>query len=160
MQVAWWIRPPRLAFAGSEDNTFGTLGGTVTLDVADGELVIDKDEFSATVVTPDIMACNGIVHVIDGVIVPSIADIVTLDDILQYHVYAAEAAVSAATALTLEDAAITMLNGDEAIVDGGTSVSVTDTGGTTSTVTITDIYAANGIIHVINGVLLPESITE
>ncbi len=203
-----------IGVAGADDNTFGTLGGTVTLDVVDGKLVIDKDEFAATVVTPDIMACNGIVHVIDGVIVPSMTDIVTtqegfsglatligaaesgatiagvlnaspedgaytlfapnnaaisavspvpsaeaLDDILQYHVYQSDPAVDAATALTLDDAAIMMLNGDTATVDGGSAVTVTDTGGTTSTVTIADIYAANGIIHVIDGVLLPTSVT-
>jgi transforming growth factor-beta-induced protein len=199
--------------AGSAES----LGGTIQLSLDGSSLVLDADEFSATVTSTDIEACNGLIHVIDGVIVPSILDIVatqpsfssllglvqassdpaglsaaldgpasaivdTLDpgaftlfapsneaidalsatpdadaltSILQYHVYAADEAVLAATALTLEDAEIEMLSSDPLTVDGGTGVTLTDGQGNDSSVITTDIYASNGVIHRIDGVLLP-----
>jgi transforming growth factor-beta-induced protein len=66
----------------------------------------------------------------------------------------------AETALGLSDAEIDMLNGDPLTVDGGSAVTLTDTGGSESSVTVPDILAENGVIHVIDGVLLPESITN
>jgi len=204
------------------DGEAATLGGTVRLSVDGTDLVIDAEEFSATVITADVAACNGIIHVIDGVVVPSILDIVAtsgqfselaglvgaaesgaaiagvldgpanaiddmldpggftlfapsneaimglasapsaeaLDDILQYHVYAADSAVDAATALSLDMADIEMVSGDTLTVDGGDSVTLTDTGESDSTVILANVYAANGIIHQIDGVLLPLSITD
>ncbi len=60
---------------------FATLGGTVKIsgDTTDG-LFLDADEANAQIdlTAVDVEACNGtIVHVIDAVILPSIADIVT-----------------------------------------------------------------------------------
>lgn len=60
---------------------FTTLGGTVMIsgDTTDG-LFLDADEANAQIdlTAVDVEACNGtIVHVIDAVILPSIADIVT-----------------------------------------------------------------------------------
>ncbi len=74
-----------------------------------------------------------------------------LRDILLYHV--AEGAVPAETVVTLDSA--TTLQGEDvsiAVVDGG--VVLNDS----ANVIITDIMASNGIIHVIDGVILPPSI--
>ncbi len=74
-----------------------------------------------------------------------------LKDILLYHV--AEGAVPAATVVTLESA--TTLQGEPVtikVVDGG--VVLNDS----AKVIITDIEASNGIIHVIDAVMLPPSV--
>ncbi|MGD8806167.1 MAG: fasciclin domain-containing protein, partial [Chloroflexota bacterium] len=194
-------------------------GEDVSIAVVDGGVVLND---SANVIITDIMASNGIIHVIDGVILPpsivaaqaeeemaeaqSIVDIAVADgrfttlvaavqaaglaetlsgegeftvfaptddafaalpegtveslledpegalrDILLYHVV--EGAVPAETVVTLDSA--TTLQGEPvsiAVVDGG--VVLNDS----ANVIITDIMASNGIIHVIDGVILPPSI--
>lgn len=57
------------AASGSEDGLkVATLlpGTTLTLKVVDGKVMVNE----ATVVTPDVAASNGIIHVIDGVLLP------------------------------------------------------------------------------------------
>lgn len=215
------------------DGEFSTLGGTVKVagDPTDG-LFLDPDEANAAIdlSAVDVEACNGtVVHVIDAVILPSIADIVTSQDsfsglaglvtaadagtgtpkvgaaldgsadaddgdpieaftlfapnnaavtatvaalgdgvpenqaltnVLLYHVYAGGPAIDAATAVgggadqelpTLEGSIITV-NGD-----AGPPASVSLEEGRTgaATVVVANIYAANGIIHVIDDVLIP-----
>jgi len=74
----------------------------------------------------------------------------TLRDILLYHVIA-DQAVDASTAISLAGTTVTMANGDNAALtldEGRLLINQ-------STVTDTDIIASNGIIHVIDGVLLP-----
>ncbi len=76
-----------------------------------------------------------------------------LSDILLYHV--AEGAVPAATVVTLDS--VTTVQGEPVsikIVDGG--VVLNDS----AKVIITDIEASNGIIHVIDAVILPPSMAE
>lgn len=72
----------------------------------------------------------------------------TLADILLYHVYAGAVPASAVT----DGLAVTMVNGDKASFSVGTdgSVSVGD-----ATVTSADVQTSNGIIHVIDKVLMP-----
>jgi transforming growth factor-beta-induced protein len=54
------------------DLTLDTLGGSAAITVGGG-VAID----GANVTTVDILTANGVIHVIDGVILPSIADVVT-----------------------------------------------------------------------------------
>jgi uncharacterized surface protein with fasciclin (FAS1) repeats len=191
-------------------------GENVAIAVVDGEVVLND---SAKVVLTDIAASNGIIHVIDAVLLPpsmteaaaeeemmdakSIAEIAVEDgrfttlvaaldaaglvdtlagegqftvfapvddafatlpegtveslledpqgaltNILLYHVV--EGAVPAETVVTLDSA--TTLQGSDV------SITVTDDGvflNDTVKVIITDVIASNGIIHVIDGVLLP-----
>lgn len=192
------------------------LGEDVAVSVVDGEVFLNE---TVKVITTDIMASNGIIHVIDAVLIPpsiaaageeemmddakSIAEIAVEDgnfttlvaaleaaglvetlagegeftvfaptddafaalpagtveslledpegaltDILLYHVV--EGVVPAETVVTLESAP-TLLGQDVTIsvVDG--EVFLNDT----VKVIITDIMASNGIIHVIDAVLLP-----
>src|SRR5690606_23687717 len=164
----------------------------------------------------DIAACNGIVHVVDAVMLPSITDIVVsqerfsglvtligasetdptnvavaldgpapdgawtlfapendaVQDLLDldlgltpaqvttallYHAYSAEAAVTAAIARSL-DTDITTAGGEELGVVGGDGVALFDATDASKSVIVTDIYASNGIIHVIDGVLIPPSL--
>ncbi len=78
-----------------------------------------------------------------------LADTETLTSILTYHVVEGE--VPAADVVTLDGEEVPTVNGAtvEIGVDGET-VTVND-----ATVVATDIFATNGVIHVIDGVLLP-----
>lgn len=76
-------------------------------------------------------------------------DITKLSDILTYHVINDE--VPASTAISLAGTKVEMVNGDEvglSLSDGSLLIN-------NVTVTSTDIVANNGIIHVIDAVLLP-----
>jgi len=181
-------------------------GEDITIAVVDGMVILNG---TVKVTMTDIAADNGIIHVIDGVLLPPVepvsntitdivvagADFSTLEaaviaaglaetlagpgpftvfaptnaafaalpagtvdalladpdalaDILKYHVVSGR--VNAATVVTLKMA--TTLQGEDitlAVVDGDVILN-----GTVK-VTMTDIAADNGIIHVIDGVLLP-----
>ena len=76
-------------------------------------------------------------------------EIAVLADILLYHVFAGESAVYAAG--VTNGLTVTMANGDEAsftVTDG--TVMIGD-----ATVTTPDVMASNGVIHVIDKVLMP-----
>ena len=182
-------------------------GDDATFAVTNGNVVVE----SANVTTADVIASNGIIHVIDAVMMPPV-DVVeptlnipetaqstgvhgslvaalaqaglvetlqgdgpftvfaptdeafaaagidlstfdtpeenaTLSDILLYHVYSGAVASSAVT----DGLAVTMVNGDKAtfsVANGVVSV-----GG--ANVTGADVATTNGIIHVIDKVLMP-----
>jgi transforming growth factor-beta-induced protein len=79
-----------------------------------------------------------------------------LTDILTYHVYATAAVLSADLAATQN---ITMLNGEMlTVTKTDTTVTVTTTLGQMQTVIMADVQASNGVVHVIDGVLVPSSI--
>ncbi|GAB5349822.1 fasciclin domain-containing protein [Alteriqipengyuania sp. 357] len=84
-----------------------------------------------------------------------------LGSILTYHVVEGDTDAAALTA-AIEAAGdegykLTTVNGGEltATLEGG-NVVLTDAAGNTATVTQTDIDASNGVIHVIDTVLMPE----
>lgn len=177
-------------------------GQRVDIKVADGKVAVD----SANVVKTDIECSNGIIHVIDSVILPTSENIVEVADkagtfktliaaakaaglagaltgeteltvfaptddafaklpagtvetllkpenkeklagILKYHVVAgrvySEDALAAKTAKTLQGSAVSI-----AVVDGKAQVSGAN-------LVATDIDASNGVIHVIDSVILP-----
>jgi len=182
-------------------------GDNASFTVANGTVMIGD----ATVTTPDVTASNGIIHVIDTVLMPP-ADVVdpvdiptvasstgvhdslvaalvqaglvetlqgdgpftvfaptdqafadagidltsfdtpeeneTLANILLYHVYAGAVPSSAVT----DELSVKMVNGDMATfgVDSTGAVTVG-----TANVTGADVEASNGIIHVIDAVLMP-----
>ena len=182
-------------------------GDSATFTVTDGTVMVGD----ATVTTADVAASNGIIHVIDKVLMPpaDLGDIptvaqgtgvhgslvaavvqanllitlqgdgpftvfaptddafaeagidlstfdtdeenATLVDILTYHVYAGSVAAADVT----DGMTATMVNGDSAtftVTDG--TVMVGD-----ATVTTADVAASNGIIHVIDKVLMPPADT-
>ena len=80
-----------------------------------------------------------------------LADTETLTSVLTYHVIAGE--VDAATAISLDGQTAETVNGAEIsinVVDG--NVLIND-----ATVVTPDVIASNGIIHIIDSVLLPPS---
>ena len=183
----------------------------VAIDIRDGELYINESK----VIIKDIPATNGIIHVIDMVLLPEseeaaeptgtivdialadpqfstlvtaleaadlvstladetavftvfaptddafaalgeetinslLADIPTLTDILTYHVIA-DQAVDAATATSLNGSDVEMLSGDTVSISvQGDTLYIND-----SAVIAADVIATNGIIHVIDAVLVP-----
>ena len=197
-----------------------TLGGSVATSVVSGDIVLDG---TVTVVGPDAAQTgNGIIHGIDGVLVPSITDVVTTDpgltslrdavlaadgasgttpkvataldgapatgnfytvfapnnaaftalgsaapsgqdltDVLLYHALSGDDRILAATALGLgtPTAFDTLLGSDAATqitVTGGEGVTIADAGSdATANVVTTDLITSNGVIHVIDKVLLP-----
>ncbi|MFL2962412.1 MAG: fasciclin domain-containing protein [Candidatus Poseidoniaceae archaeon] len=193
----------------TDGQTVGMMNGDdASITVADGTVMIND----ATVVSPDVVASNGVIHVIDKVLMPPVelvdiptvadgtgihtalvaalsqANLVstlqgdgpftvfaptddafaaagidltafdtdeenaTLVDILLYHVYSG--AVNAAD--VTDGLTVTMVNGDEAsfsVADG--TVMVGD-----ATVTLADVLASNGVIHVIDKVLMPPTDVE
>ena len=78
-----------------------------------------------------------------------------LADILTYHVVEGE--VMAADVAGLDGQEVTTVNGATSRSRSATTAAstLTDAAGNTVTVVQTDIAASNGVIHVIDGVLLP-----
>jgi uncharacterized surface protein with fasciclin (FAS1) repeats len=78
-----------------------------------------------------------------------------LTQILTYHVVEGE--VLAADVVKLDGQKVPTLQGGELTVNvDGDAVSLTDAAGGTVNVTATDVDASNGVIHVIDGVLMPK----
>lgn len=185
----------------SDGQTVTTLQGEqLTIGVAGSTATVN----GATVVTADVEAANGVIHVIDAVLVPEvdIVDIALLNDFptlvelvrtaglestlrsdnggAGFTVFApTEAAFAALTSvptgqdlvdvLTYHVVSGTVGSGD--LSDGqvvttvqgetftvgisGSSVTLTDRTGNTVAVVATDVAASNGVVHVIDGVILP-----
>ena len=86
----------------------------------------------------------------EGTIPALLADPATLSNILLYHVVPGK--VTSDIVVTLDEA--TMANGDKVNINfDGTTVMVND-----AKVEVVDIPARNGVIHIIDGVLLPPTI--
>lgn len=205
------------------EQTVTTLEGqelTVNKSAEGVVTVTDYLNFTYTVNTADVVIDNGVVHVIDGVLLPDVAPdtpniveaateagLTTLIDavvaaeltnpllqataitvfapsneafaallaaqevndlnglieklgaenvakVLQFHVVPA---VAFSTDLAEGNQTFTTLEGQELTVNrAGNTVTVTDFAGETYTVTIADVTIENGVVHVIDGVLLPE----
>ncbi|WP_420644619.1 fasciclin domain-containing protein [Candidatus Leptofilum sp.] len=135
---------PSIAEIAVEDGRFTTLVAALTAADLVGTLSGEGD-FTVFAPTDDAFAALP-----EGTVESLLEDPTgDLTDILLYHVV--EGAVAAETVVTLESA--TTLNGADV------TITVTEDGevflNDTVQVIITDIQASNGIIHVIDGVLLP-----
>lgn len=78
-----------------------------------------------------------------------------LAKVLTYHVVAGANVRS--TALT-NGQNVATVNGESFTVNLGSKVTITDAKGNTAEVVLTDVQATNGVIHVLNKVILPETI--
>ncbi|WP_436516929.1 fasciclin domain-containing protein [Ekhidna sp. To15] len=214
---------PAVAFShdlNEGEQTFSTLQGqdlTVTVD-DNGVTVTDYLGFTYTVNSADVAIANGVVHVIDGVVLPDLSDdpnvveaattagLTTLIDavvaaelgdaliqatditvfaptndafvdlleaqevedleglitklgaanvvkVLQFHVVPA---VAFSGDLAEGDQMFETLAGEMITVNKtGMAVTVTDAGGNTYNVSTPDVTIENGVVHVIDGVVLP-----
>ncbi len=141
-----------IAEIASSDPQFSTLVAALT--AADLVGPFDScDDPKTTVLAPTNDAFAAALTALDMTAEQLLADTALLTEVLTYHVISGE--VPAATVVTLTEA--TTLNGAKiAIKVEGDSVILNDT----VKVTTTDIQACNGIIHVIDGVLLPPAPVE
>lgn len=148
--------PGTIVEVASGDETFSTLVAAVTAAEL-GETLSGEGPFTVFAPTNDAFAKlpEGTVEEL------TTNDTETLGNILKYHVVSGSLD-AAAVLKAIEDA------GTEGLVlepvGGGTltatvvdgSVMLTDAAGNTATVTATDVEASNGVIHVIDTVLMPE----
>lgn len=78
-----------------------------------------------------------------------------LSKVLTYHVVAGNVRSSALS----NGMTVTTANGEQFTVNiSGNNVTITDAKGGTSTVVLTDVQATNGVIHVLNKVILPNNL--
>ena len=192
--------------------TFEGAASTLALNTANGVRITDEVLTQATVTTADVPASNGVIHVVDKVLVPpGVLNIVQmaqlnptfsvlveavvaanlagmlsgttpftvfapnnaaftaalgeltltkaqllaspgLAGILTYHVVAGN--VRAANVIALpKPAAVTTVQGSTFTV--GTTLGITDARARSATLLATDVIASNGVIHVIDKVILP-----
>lgn len=126
------------------NGSFTTL--VAALDATGLDAAVSNPEAELTVFAPtdDAFALLG-----EDTITALLADTDTLSNILQYHVIASE--VDAEAAVGSAGMTVEMLNGDNI----GLSLDGENLLVNTATVTATDIMTANGIIHVIDAVLMP-----
>jgi transforming growth factor-beta-induced protein len=185
---------------------------TLALDTAGGVKLTDEVLTQASVTAADVPASNGVIHVIDKVLVPPgvltvvqmaqlnpafsvlveavvAADLATtlsgsgpftvfaptdtaftsaltelnlsktqllaspgLADILTYHVVAGDVRAADVVALP-KPASVPTLQGTDFTV--GTTLAITDGRARTANLVATDVIASNGVIHVIDNVILP-----
>ncbi|SFN78376.1 Uncaracterized surface protein containing fasciclin (FAS1) repeats [Algoriphagus ornithinivorans] len=213
---------PAVAFSGDlqASNTFTTVAGQDLLVEVSGGSVTVTDRLGRTVnvVAADIEIANGVVHVVDGVLLPdlmlpnvvevataagltTLIDAVTAADlggallgsdaitvfaptndafgaalqafgaanlsqlvtkiggvenlqtVLGFHVVPA---VAFSTDLNASNTFTTLAGQELTVTAGGSGVTVTDALGNTANVVTADVAISNGVVHVIDGVLLPE----
>ncbi len=185
------------------------LGAKLAVDGSGGKVVLNG---AVNVVTADVKASNGIVHIVDGVLLPTITDTAvgyddgtttfktlvaaltagelaatlsgpgpftvfaptdaafakipkaTLDSlllpenkaqlqkILKYHVIASGAVYEK----DITAGSVTSLSGPLNLTISGSDVTV-DAGGAKAKIILTDLPASNGVVHVIDTVILPPS---
>jgi transforming growth factor-beta-induced protein len=130
---------------------------TLVTAVTAADLVdaLNDPEISVTVLAPDNDALGTLATgLLDMLLTPGFKK--HLQEILLYHVYAGGAVLSSAFAATQE---VEMLNGELLTVNKtDTAVTVTTTRGQTATVIMADLDGSNGVVHIIDGVLVPSSI--
>lgn len=76
----------------------------------------------------------------------------TLENTLKYHVVAGQNILAASL---MNNMSVTTFQGSNFTVNTQGGASIRDANGRVSTITATDIQASNGVVHVINKVLLP-----
>ena len=139
------LPPGNIPTVATEAGVFSTL--LTALTAADLAAALAGDG-PFTVFAPTDAAFQPLVD--DGTVDALLADIPALTNILLYHVYDA-GAVDAATAISLAGTSITMMNGAEAALAlDGENLTIAG-----AVISATDIPASNGIIHIIDSVILP-----
>jgi transforming growth factor-beta-induced protein len=126
------------------DGNFTTLVAALQATGLDATLADTNASFTVFAPTDDAFALLG-QEALDALL----NDLDTLSDILTYHVISSE--VDAAAAIASVGSLVEMVNGDQV----GLSLDGDNLLVNVATVTFTDIQADNGIIHVIDAVLMP-----
>ena len=188
--------------------TFGGAATTLALNTTSGVVITDAALRTTAVTTANVAASNGVIHVIDKVLVPpgvlnvvqmaqsnpgafsslvgavvSANLAVTLSGTGPFTVFApTNAAFAAAPAVSAQDlptvltyhvladevlsselgpvfgTPVTTVSGQSITINAGTApviATITDTTATAATITAVDVRASNGVVHVIDKVLIP-----
>ncbi len=145
MEQATEDAPMNIVETAVAAGSFNTLAQALVATGLIDTLSSSDDTFTVFAPTDDAFA-----KLPEGTLDALLADPDTLSDILLYHVISGSA-IDATTAISLAGQSATMANGDDVAIslDEG-SLRIND-----ATVTATDIIASNGVIHVIDTVLLP-----
>lgn len=138
------ILPTDVVDIAADNSSFTSLVGA--LGSADGDLVsVLKGDGPFTIFAPLNSAFDDIASVVEGLSSSELADVLT------YHV------VSGANVLSSDltnGMIVTTLNGTFMVNISGSTVTLTDASGATVNVVATDVQGTNGVIHVIDKVLL------
>lgn len=138
---------PNIVETAVAAGSFTTLVAALQATGLDTVLADESGTFTVFAPTDEAFAALG-----SDTINALLGDTDTLSDILLYHVIGG-AAVDAATALSLAGGNVETANGDEiALSIRGENLFIND-----SQVVIADINTSNGVIHVIDAVLIPPS---
>lgn len=138
------ILPTDVVDKAIANDNFTSLVGA--LGTADGNLVsVLRGDGPFTIFAPVNSAFADISDVVNGL------STAQLSQVLQYHVVSGANVLSS----TLTNGqVVTTLNGTFTVNISGTSVTITDASGATANVIATDVQGTNGVIHVIDKVLL------
>lgn len=140
------ILPTDVVDIAANNPNFTSLVGALT--AASGDLVmVLKGDGPFTVFAPVNSAFDAIAGVTSGLTEDELADI------LKYHVVAGANVLS--TDLT-DGMVVTTLSGTFTVNINGSAVTITDETGATANVVATDVQGTNGVVHVIDKVLLPQ----
>ncbi|GHA43637.1 beta-Ig-H3/fasciclin domain-containing protein [Salinimicrobium marinum] len=145
---------PDITTFAMADPTFDTLVAALTREDSYTfveTLMMTSDPAPFTVFAPTNDAFGALLEELEAESLNDISGDV-LASVLSYHVVAGANVRSG----DLSDGmVVTMLNEDSITVNVGDTVTLTDSSGRTSTVVATDVQANNGVIHVLDMVLLP-----
>ncbi len=79
-------------------------------------------------------------------------DVATLETVLKYHVVAGANVLSS----TLTDGqVVTSFEGSDFTINTANGATITDVNGNIVNIIITDVQGSNGVVHAIDGVILP-----
>lgn len=198
----------QIAAAGTLDTGYAFEGApaAIAVDASSGVALTDADLTTAHVTMADVPASNGVIHVVDKVLIPpGVLDVVqmaqanpdfsslvgavlatnlqgTLEGAGPFTVFAPtnaafDAAASVTATLTNPQLAqvltyhvlagqvlaadipygtpVATVNGQSITIDSGMPPTILDTTSTPADILATDIRASNGVIHVIDKVLIP-----
>ena len=143
------IMPLDVVGHAAANSAFTSLVGA--LGAADGDLVnVLKSDGPFTVFAPVDDAFAAIQSTVDGLTTEQLAKVLT------YHVVAGANVRS--TDLTNGQVVSTVNTPTTFTVNLGNEVTITDANGDESTVVLTDVQATNGVIHVLNKVIIPNNL--
>ncbi|NRB49482.1 MAG: fasciclin domain-containing protein [Saprospiraceae bacterium] len=143
------IMPLDVVGHAAANSAFTSLVGA--LGAADGDLVnVLKGDGPFTVFAPVDDAFAAIQSTVDGLTTEQLAKVLT------YHVVAGANVRS--TDLTNGQVVSTVNTPTTFTVNLGNEVTITDANGDESTVVLTDVQATNGVIHVLNKVIIPNNL--
>ena len=145
---------PDITTFAMADPTFETLVAALTREDSYTfveTLMMTEDPAPFTVFAPTNDAFGALLEELEAESLNDISGDV-LASVLSYHVVARANVRSGDLSDGME---VTMLNEDSITVNVGDTVTLTDSSGRTSTVVATDVQANNGVIHVLDMVLLP-----